>query len=99
VIYEGVDQNTKKWQNIETYGGKLVENIVQAIARDCLADAMLRLEAAGIDIAMHVHDETANEEIRENLSKISKIMGAPIAWAPDLPMKAETFETAFYKKD
>jgi DNA polymerase len=98
VTYEGLD---KKWTRLETYGGKLVENIVQAIARDILRDAMLRVDAAGFDIVMHVHDEIVPEVgMSVNaLGRLNEIMGEPVAWAPGLPLCAETFETPYYKKD
>lgn len=57
ISYMGMDQKTKRWKRIETYGGKLVENCVQAIARDCLADTIERLEAAGLPVIFHIHDE------------------------------------------
>ncbi len=101
ILYEGVDQETKQWvSNIETYGGKLVENIVQAVARDCLAMAMLRVDSHGYKIVMHVHDEIiidAPEEVKAE--DITRIMSESIAWAPGLPLKGDTYETFFYKKD
>ncbi|WP_126244359.1 DNA polymerase [Chitinophaga rhizosphaerae] len=101
LAYEGMDQTTKKWGMQETYGGKLVENIVQAVARDCLAVAMLRLSDAGYRIVMHVHDEVVLEvpDTASSTEKVNEIMGMPIDWAPGLPLKAESFETSFYKKD
>ena len=99
--YEGMDQTTKKWGFQETYGGKLVENIVQAIARDCLADAMLRLDQAGYNIVMHVHDEIVCEESLEfgSCQEVNQIMSQPIQWAKDLPLQAESYQTPYYKKD
>ncbi len=99
--YEGMDQTTKQWRTQETYGGKLVENIVQAIARDCLAVAMLRLEKAGFPIVMHVHDEVIIEATEDSgtLKNICEIMGTPIDWAPGLPLKADGYVTKYYKKD
>jgi DNA polymerase len=99
--YEGVDQDTKKWGRLRTYGGKLVENIVQAVARDCLAESLIRLDAAGFNTAMHVHDETVIDEPIEfdSLDEVVNIMGQPIEWAPGLPLKADAFETEFYMKD
>ncbi|MEJ9220680.1 DNA polymerase [Paenibacillus glucanolyticus] len=103
LVYDGVDQTKKTWGKIDTYGPKLVENIVQAISRDCLAVSMLRLDAAGFETRMHVHDEVIVDEPydngRDSLNEITEIMGQPIEWAPGLPLRAEAFETDFYKKD
>lgn len=101
LTYEGMDQTTKQWKIQETYGGKLVENIVQAIARDCLADAMLRVDEAGFKIVMHVHDEIVIEvdESNDCIAEVNKIMGAPIVWAKGLLLKAEAYECKYYKKD
>ncbi len=102
IIYKGVNQTTKQWGDVETYGGKLVENIVQATARDCLAETMKRVSSLGYKIVMHVHDEiivdVPNED-RDAPAKITAIMGEPISWAMDLPLKGDTYETSFYKKD
>lgn len=89
------------WGRIETYGPKLVENIVQATSRDCLAEAMLRLDAAGYKIVMHVHDEIVLEmpEGQGSVEEVCEIMGQPLRWAPGLPLPADGFETEFYKKD
>jgi DNA polymerase len=98
----GVNQETKKWGEAETYGGKLVENIVQAIARDCLAVAMTRVSACGYEIVMHVHDEMivdVPEDDSGALDVINGIMAQPIEWAPGLPLKGDGYETAFYRKD
>lgn len=99
--YMGVDQTKKTWGIQDTYGGKLVENIVQAVARDCLAESMLRLTAAGYKIVMHVHDEVVLEMPigKGSIEEVNAIMGRPIDWASGLPLKAESFETAYYKKD
>jgi DNA polymerase len=95
--YEGMDQTTKRWQHVETYGGKLVENIVQAIARDCLAEAMLRLERTYI--AMSVHDEVViDADGITDPEKVSALMGAPISWAPGLDLPADTDVSFFYHK-
>jgi DNA polymerase bacteriophage-type len=101
LFYEGMDQTTKQWGLQQTYGGKLVENIVQAIARDVLADAMLRLHRIGYKIVMHVHDEVVSEmpEGKGSKQEVDKIMGTPIPWAKGLPLKAESYETFYYKKD
>lgn len=102
ITYMGVNQETKQWGETETYGGKLVENIVQATARDCLAVAMTRVSALGYKIVMHVHDEmivdVPNTDT-EAPGRINAIMAQPIDWAEGLPLKGDTYETPFYKKD
>lgn len=101
LYYHGVNQTSKKWEKIPTYGGKLTENIVQAIARDCLAVSLKRLYAAGYQTVMHIHDEVVLEVPTEqaDIEKVTQIMSMPIPWAPDLPLKAEGFISDFYKKD
>ena len=99
--YYGMNQTSKKWGVQETYGGKLVENITQAVARDCLAENIERLEAAGYPVVFHVHDEVVIETETEHadLSAVCDIMARPIPWAPDLPLKAEGWTGGFYTKD
>ena len=102
IVYMGVNQETKQWGETETYGGKLVENIVQATARDCLAVAMTRVSKLGYKIVMHVHDEMIVDvpvEDTRALDTINACMAEPIDWAPDLPLKGDGYETTFYKKD
>lgn len=101
IRYEGLNQETKQWGHVDTYGGKLVENITQAIARDCLAESLLKVDAVGYNIVMHVHDEIVCDQPVGNgsLEKICAMMGEPVSWAPTLPLKAEGFETLYYKKD
>ena len=101
IVYKGVNQTTKKWEDTETYGGKLVENIVQGIARDCLAEAMLRVSSLGYQIVMHIHDEQIidAENADKALSEINWAMGQEIPWAPGLPLKGAGFVSDFYKKD
>ena len=102
IVYMGVNQETKQWGETETYGGKLVENIVQATARDCLAVAMTRVSNLGYKIVMHVHDEMIVDvpiEDTEALDVINACMAEPIDWAPGLPLKGDGYETTFYKKD
>ena len=103
IKYMGMNQVSRKWESMDTYGGKLVENIVQAIARDCLALTMQRLQGAGYDIVMHIHDEVVVEVPAEkaegHLKKIKEIMDSPISWAPNLILKAEAFISDYYKKD
>ena len=101
LTYEGSDQTSGKWTRLRTYGGKLVENIVQAIARDCLAAAMTRLEAEGYQIVMHIHDEVVIECPADacDLDNVCRIMGQPIDWAPGLVLSADGYITDYYKKD
>ncbi len=101
LTYEGSKQTSGKWTRLRTYGGKLVENIVQAIARDCLAVAMTRLEAAGYQIVMHIHDEAVIECPADacDLTGVCRIMGQPIDWAPGLLLTADGYITDYYKKD
>ena len=102
IYYMGVNQETKRWGEAETYGGKLVENVVQATARDCLAEAMQRVTAMGYQIVMHVHDEMivdAPADDWEALVKINAAMSDPIPWAPGLPLKGDGYTCDFYKKD
>ena len=101
IYYWGLNQKTKKWETVSTYGGKLVENIVQAIARDCLAESLVRLNAAGYLIAMHVHDEAVLDvpAAEADLNRVTDIMGQPLPWAPGLLLKAAGFETRYYMKD
>ena len=102
IYYMGVNQETKQWGLAETYGGKLVENVVQATARDCLAEAMTRVSDMGYQIVMHVHDEMIVDVPKDDtdaLQRINAAMGAPIDWAPGLPLKGDGYECDFYKKD
>lgn len=100
INYEGVGES-KKWMRLETYGPKLVENIVQATSRDILAEAMLRLEDAGFDIVCHVHDEVVLEvpEGVSSVDEINEIMAVNPEWTDGLPLNAAGFESPFYKKD
>lgn len=102
IVYMGVNQETKQWGETETYGGKLVENIVQATARDCLAISMQRIAALGYDIVMHVHDEIIVDcpiEDTDAMARINACMAEPIPWAPGLPLRGDGYETPFYMKD
>lgn len=103
IKYEGMDQTTKKWTVMDTYGGKLVENIVQAIARDCLAVSMQKIMGAGYQIVMHIHDEVVVEVSKENaeeqLKLIKSLMDEEISWAPGLKLNAEAFVSDYYLKD
>lgn len=104
VSYMGQNQTTKRWERVETYGGKLVENIVQAIARDCLAIAIENLEAQGLHVVFHIHDEVvidtpawADEDTM--LDTVTKIMTKPIPWAQMLPLNADGWVDKYFKKD
>lgn len=101
INYWGVGAN-KKWQKLETYGGKLVENIVQAIARDLLTHSLKVLDDAGHRVVMHVHDEAVIEEAcaySATVESVCQLMSTPPAWADGLPLDADGYECAFYKKD
>lgn len=104
IIYKGINDKNK-WGDIETYGGKLVENCVQAIARDCLAESIERLESAGFPVVFHVHDEVVidlcpgDTPPEDLLQIVSTIMSQPISWAPGLPLNAEGWIGKFFKKD
>lgn len=102
IRFHGQNQTTRKWERMETWGGRLVENIVQAFARDILAEAMLRLEAAGHRIVFSVHDEVIVEAPEgTDVQEVLDIMAQPVSWAPDLAnyLHADGYETVFYKKD
>jgi DNA polymerase len=99
VTYEGVGEQ-KKWLRLESYGPKFVENIIQATARDILAEAMMRLDEAGYRIVMHIHDEVVIEAPETaSLEKICEMMGRTPAWADGLLLRADGFVCDFYKKD
>ena len=100
VSYEGVGTN-RKWTRIESYGAKFCENIVQATARDVLAEAMLSLEKKGFDIVCHIHDEVVLEvpEGTSSVEEVNEIMAVCPDWCEGLPLKAAGFESPFYKKD
>ncbi len=104
VSYMGQNQTTKRWERVETYGGKLVENIVQAIARDCLAIAIENLEAQGLHVVFHIHDEVVIDtpawgDEDTMLDTVTKIMTKPIPWAQALPLNADGWVDKFFKKD
>lgn len=100
IVFMGQNQTTRKWEKTETWGGKLVENIVQAVARDCLAVAMVRLDAAGYDICFHVHDEIIAEAPEgSRWQDMAEIMSQPIDWAPGLLLRGDGYDTKFYMKD
>ena len=101
VTYEGMEQTTKQWTRLSTYGPKIVENIVQAVARDCLAEAMFNVTKAGYQIVMHVHDEIIMDVPEEfgSVEEVNSIFGQDILWAPGLPLKADGYECNYYQKD
>ena len=98
IVYEGIVVGNK-WDKIESYGGKFVENIVQAIARDILAESMIRLEKREFNIVMHIHDEVVIESDSSSIEEINEIMSIVPSWAPGLILDADGFESEFYKKD
>lgn len=99
--YWGMNQKTKKWERLETYGGKLAENITQAVARDCLAEAIERLEAAGYSVVFHIHDEVVIDAgpDKANLEDVIRIMSQVPSWAEGLPLNADGWVNDFFKKD
>lgn len=102
ICYWGMNQTTKKWEELETYGGKLAENVTQAVARDCLAEAIERLEAAEYRVVFHVHDEVVLEVpggTEDDLNEVARMISAPPTWAPDLPLNADGWVNPFFKKD
>lgn len=101
LCYWGQNQTSKRWAELETYGGKLVENITQAVARDCLFFAMEQLTAAGYRIVFDIHDEVVIEAPTElaNLDRVVEIMSQPIPWAPGLPLNADGWVDGYFKKD
>ena len=103
ITYMGLNDKNK-WARVETYGGKLVENVVQAIARDCLAQAIEHLEAEGFPVVFHVHDEVVIDiapfaDDKTMLNRVIQIMSTPIPWAPGLPLGADGWVGLFFKKD
>ena len=100
LTYEGQDQKTKQWTRLATYGGKLVENITQAIARDCLRESMLALDEAGHEQLFTVHDEIIIETTNPtDLATAEAIMSRDLSWAPGLPLRADGFATPYYMKE
>ena len=100
IEYEGTNQVTRKWGKQRTYGGKLTENVVQAIARDILGEIILRAKDEGLPVVFHVHDEIIVEapETRP-LSDVVEIFDRPVSWCPDLPLKGAGYSTPYYIKD
>ena len=100
IHYYTVGQQSRRWEVTSTYGGKLTENIVQAIARDCLAEVLRRLADRGLDFVFHVHDEVIVDAPQElTVEDLCALMAEPIPWAPGLILKGAGFEGNYYKKD
>lgn len=103
IVYMGQNQTTKKWEKIPTYGGKMTENIIQAIARDCLAESLKNLVEAGYRALFHIHDEIIAEVPKESevytLKNAIKIMCTVPNWAEGLPLNADGFTSDYYKKE
>lgn len=100
IHYYTVGQQTHKWEVTSTYGGKLTENIVQAIARDCLAETLRRVHSLGLQVVFHVHDEViVDAPMDVSVDQICQLMGGPISWAPGLILKGAGFENDYYMKD
>ena len=100
IHYYTVGQQSKKWEVASTYGGKLTENIVQAIARDCLAETLRRIDVRGLQVVFHVHDEVIIDAPMDvTVDEICGLMAEPIGWAPGLILKGAGFESTYYMKD
>lgn len=100
IHYYTVGQQTRKWEVTSTYGGKMTENIVQAIARDCLAETLRRIDAKGLQVVFHVHDEVIiDAPVETTVDEICDLMAEPIPWAPGLILKGAGFESNYYMKD
>lgn len=103
LTYMGMNQTNRKWERTKTWGGKLTENLIQAIARDCLAVSMSKIQKAGYHIVMHVHDEVIveapSDDAEGHLKRIEELMGEPIEWAPGLILTADGFTSEYYRKD
>lgn len=100
IEYEGLNQITKKWEKIRTYGGKLTENVVQSIARDILGIVILRAYRESLNIVFHIHDEIIVEaEADQTLKDVETLFSEPISWCTDLPLKGAGYSTPYYLKD
>lgn len=98
--YEGLSQTTRRWERQRTYGGKLTENLVQAIARDILADVLLRARRRGMRVVLHIHDEIVVEAPPElTLDDVTALFSHTPAWAPGLPLAGAGYSTPYYLKD
>lgn len=100
ISYMTQNQTNNKWERTKTYGGKLTENVVQSIARDCLADKMKALDRLGYKIVFHVHDELIlDADPDKSAELVDQIMGEELPWAAGLPLEGSTYECDFYRKD
>jgi DNA polymerase len=103
ITYMGMDQKTNKWVRLQLYGGKIVENAVQAIARDLLAESLFKLTRRGYEIPMHVHDElivqVAFKHVQRCVADVQKVMNTTPVWAAGLPLKCDIFTAVFYRKN
>lgn len=100
IEYEGTNQVTRKWEVVRTYGGKLTENVVQAIARDILGEVLLRAHDTGLDVVFHVHDEVVVDAAEgQTLADVERLFSTPIKWCADLPLKGAGYTTKYYLKD
>lgn len=100
IHYYTVGQQTRKWEVTSTYGGKMTENLVQAIARDCLAVTLERVAAKGLQVVFHVHDEVIIDAPMETtVDEVCGLMAEPVPWAPGLVLKGAGFESSYYMKD
>lgn len=103
ITYHGTAQASHQWTTLETYGGKLAENITQAVARDLLAEALERLEAAAVPIVLHIHDEVVadvlTDDAAEALAQVVELMEIVPAWAAGLPLAAAGWTGPFFRKD
>ena len=100
IHYYTVGQQSHKWEVTSTYGGKMTENIVQAIARDCLAETLSRINALGLQVVFHVHDEVIIDAPMDvTVEQVCALMAEPIPWAPGLILKGAGFENGYYMKD
>lgn len=100
IHYYTVGQQTRKWEVTSTYGGKMTENIVQAIARDCLAETLRRIDVRGLQVVFHVHDEViVDAPLETTVEELCDLMAEPIGWAPGLILKGAGFESSYYMKD
>jgi len=100
LVCMGVDQTTRRWSKSYYWYGKWTENVIQAIARDCLAEVLLRAQAAGLQVVLHVHDEVLVDTPNPgDLDKLLELMSKPMPWAPDLLLKGDGYTCSFYRKD